>query len=96
LALGCPIANIPLGRDYLKDKLSRPFGLAVLAKRGGEGDIFRFMAAYEASFLARGIPERLLKFPNTFKGSLISLRRYLLMVQAPLWRVFLPLIRADI
>jgi hypothetical protein len=67
-----------------------------LAKRGGEGDIFRFMAAYEANFLARGIPERLLKFPNTLKGSLIRLRGYLLMVQTPLWRVFLPLIRTDI
>jgi Asp-tRNA(Asn)/Glu-tRNA(Gln) amidotransferase A subunit family amidase len=60
LTLGCPIANVPLGRYNLKEKLSRPYGLAVLAKLGGEGNIFRFMAAYEANFPARVIPERLL------------------------------------
>ena len=60
LTLGCPIANVPLGRYYLIGKLSRPFGLAVMAKLGGEGDIFLFMAAYEANFPARVIPETLL------------------------------------
>ena len=57
-----------LGRYYLEDKLSHPFGLAVLAERGGEGDIFRLVAAHEANFPARIIPERLLNFPTLSKG----------------------------
>jgi hypothetical protein len=60
MTLGCPIANVPLGRYNLKGKLSRPYGLAVLGKLGGEGNIFRFMAAYEANFPTRVIPKRLL------------------------------------
>ncbi|KAK4446773.1 amidase signature domain-containing protein [Podospora aff. communis PSN243] len=58
-ASGYPIANVPLGRYHLKGQLSRPFGLAVLAPSEQEGSIFRFMSAYEASFPARPVPERL-------------------------------------
>ncbi|KAK3390588.1 amidase signature domain-containing protein [Podospora didyma] len=58
-ASGYPMANVPLGRYHLKEELSRPFGLAVFAHPKQEEDIFRFISAYETSFLARPIPERL-------------------------------------
>ncbi|OIW26659.1 hypothetical protein CONLIGDRAFT_646812 [Coniochaeta ligniaria NRRL 30616] len=58
-ASGYPIANVHLGRYYLKGELSRPFGLAVFARPEQEGAILRFMSAYKASFPTRPIPERL-------------------------------------
>ncbi|KAK4151888.1 amidase signature domain-containing protein [Chaetomidium leptoderma] len=60
MASGYPIANVPLGRYRLKGQLSRPFGLAALARQGAETTLFRFMSAYEANFPARVIPEQLL------------------------------------
>lgn len=59
-ASGYPIANVPLGRYHLKGVASRPFGLAILAKAGGEGTLFKVMTAYEANFPRRVIPEQLL------------------------------------
>ncbi|KAK4144609.1 uncharacterized protein C8A04DRAFT_11444 [Dichotomopilus funicola] len=60
-ASGYPLANIPLGRYRLKGELSRPFGLAALARPGAERTLFRFMSAYKANFPPRVIPEQLLR-----------------------------------
>lgn len=61
LLTGYPIVNVPLGRYRLKGQLSRPFRLAALASSQGEGVLFQFMGAYEASVAERDVPERLLK-----------------------------------
>jgi amidase len=57
-ASGYPLANVPLGRYFLKGQLSRPFGLAAIAKAGQEGTLIKFMSAYEANFPARPLPEQ--------------------------------------
>lgn len=57
--IGCPIANVPVGRYMLNGEPSRPFGLAVLARRECEGTLFQFMSAYESAFPRREVPERL-------------------------------------
>ncbi|AEO66790.1 uncharacterized protein THITE_151705 [Thermothielavioides terrestris NRRL 8126] len=59
-ASGYPISNVPLGRYHLKGQLSRPFGLAALARPEAEGTLIKFMSAFEANFPARVIPEQLL------------------------------------
>ncbi|KAI7777252.1 hypothetical protein LA080_003841 [Diaporthe eres] len=56
---GYPIVNVPLGRYHLKGKASRPFGLAIHVKAGGEGTLFKVMKAYEANFPPRVVPEQL-------------------------------------
>ncbi|KAI4858882.1 amidase signature enzyme [Hypoxylon rubiginosum] len=60
-ASGYPIANVPLGRYHLKGKLSRPFGLGVMARAGQESTLVRFMSAFEAVFPPRPVPERVLQ-----------------------------------
>lgn len=57
--LGYPNDNVPLGRYHLKGKASRPFGLAILVKAGGEATLFKVMTAYEANFPPRVVPEQL-------------------------------------
>ncbi|KAK5170220.1 uncharacterized protein LTR77_004806 [Saxophila tyrrhenica] len=59
-AIGCPIACMPLGTVKYSDVNARPFGLCAAAKRGQEGLLLRFMAAFEAVFAARSLPRPLL------------------------------------
>ncbi|KAK4237003.1 hypothetical protein C8A03DRAFT_45091 [Achaetomium macrosporum] len=59
-AFGHRIANVPLGRYRLEGELSRPFGLAALARPEAEGTLLRFMSALEANSPAQVIPEQLL------------------------------------
>ncbi|KAK3311910.1 hypothetical protein B0H66DRAFT_525933 [Apodospora peruviana] len=58
--LGGPIINVPLGRYHLKERPSRPFGLAALGSRMSEELLFQFMSSFEANFPARPVLERLL------------------------------------
>lgn len=49
----CPVGNVPVGVD----EIGLPFGMAFVGRRYDEPMVLRAMAAYEAHFPARPVPD---------------------------------------
>ncbi|KAH0194789.1 amidase signature enzyme, partial [Aureobasidium melanogenum] len=58
--IGYPIACAPLGMMAYSEENQRPFGLCLVASRGGEHTLLRFLRAFELTFPPRPLPQPLL------------------------------------